>query len=129
MATSPVPAHERTSGKTTVGVEERVRLLKAIADPTRLAVLDRLACCGPHGHCDLEDLLDVPTSRLSFHLKVLREAGLVRSERDGKRVHYRLADGAFDRICRAVPVAADGEDGPRGHAAAAGVINASVAAR
>jgi len=111
-STSPPPTTDPR--RTTVGVEERAALLKAIADPTRLSVLDRLSCCGAHCHCDLEDLLDVPASRLSFHLKVLRDAGLVESQRDGKRVRYRLVDGAFDRICRAVPVRGDGTEPMRG---------------
>ena len=96
--------------RTPAGVVERARLLKAIADPTRLAVLDLLTCCGTHFHSDVEEFLDLPTSRLSFHLRVLREAGLVVSEREGKRVSYRLAEGAADRICRAVPMRADATD-------------------
>lgn len=100
--------------RTATGLAERVQLLKALSDPTRLAVLDMLSCCGTHCHCDLEELLGVPASRLSFHMKVLREAGLVENEREGKRVRYRLVDGAFDRICRAVPVAAGGPEMERG---------------
>lgn len=104
IAPSGSPEDQR---RTAAGVAERAQLLKAIADPTRLAVLDLLSCCGTHCHCDLEELLDLPASRLSFNIKVLREAGLVASQREGKRVRYRLVDGAFDRICRAVTVAAD----------------------
>ncbi len=100
----PTPDDPR---RTSAGVEERVQLLKAIADPTRLAVLDLLTCCGTFFHSDLEETLDVSTSRLSFHLKVLREAGLVDNQREGQRVRYRLCEGAADRICRAVPMPAD----------------------
>jgi DNA-binding transcriptional ArsR family regulator len=66
------------------GMAERLRLLKAVADPTRLGVLDRLAAHGERCHCDLESDLGVPANRMSFHLKVLREAGIVEAHRVGK---------------------------------------------
>lgn len=90
-----------------------MRLLKAVADPTRLGILDRLACCGERSHGVLEEELDAPTSRMSFHLKVLREAGLVESTRIGQHVRYRLAPDALDRLHAALPVLVepDGEDG------------------
>ncbi len=81
----------------------RSAVLKAIADPTRLAVLDRLAAVERRCHCDLEVDLAVPANRLSFHLKVLRDAGLIVSSRDGKRVEYRLADGALREVRAALP--------------------------
>lgn len=127
MTAPPADAPAPTPGRTAPGVEERARLLKAIADPTRLAVLDMLSYCGTHCHGDLEDLLDVPTSRLSFHLKVLRDAGLVESQREGKRVRYRLMDGAFDRICRAVPMPANSEDGRGPPRVASGVSDGAAA--
>src|SRR5680860_175877 len=81
----------------------RSAALKAIADPTRLAVLDRLAAVERRCHCDLEVDLAVPANRLSFHLKVLRDAGLIVSSRDGKRVEYRLADDALRQVRAALP--------------------------
>lgn len=103
------------------GLAERLRLLKAVADPTRLGVLDRLAAHGERCHCDLESDLGVPANRMSFHLKVLREAGLVETHRVGKRVSYRLVDRVLERLHAALPTAsvgcelicvpiADGED-------------------
>jgi len=86
----------------------RLKLLKAVADPSRLAIVDRLAGCGDRCHCDLESDLDVPTNRMSFHLKVLREAGIVESVRLGKRVNYRLTDRALEQIHAALPTAAVG---------------------
>jgi ArsR family transcriptional regulator, arsenate/arsenite/antimonite-responsive transcriptional repressor len=82
----------------------RLRLLKAVADPTRLAVLDSLAADGARCHCDLEVELGVPANRLSFHLKVLRDAGLVRANRQGRRVRYCLEFGAIDAVHTALPV-------------------------
>jgi ArsR family transcriptional regulator len=86
----------------------RSAVLKAVADPTRLAVLDRLADRGQRCHCDLEVDLQVPANRLSFHLKVLRDAGLIVSSRDGKRVNYHLADDALQQVRAAVPGARQG---------------------
>ena len=74
-----------------------------MADPTRLAVLDRLASCGDRCHCDLEAELGASTSRLSFHLKVLRDAELITPARQGRRVRYQLAPGALDELRAALP--------------------------
>ncbi len=86
---------------------DRLTLLKAAADPTRLAVLDTLARCGSRCHCDLEVELDIPANRLSFHLKVLRDAGLVVSRRRGQRVDYHLREGAIQSLHAALPSSAD----------------------
>jgi ArsR family transcriptional regulator, arsenate/arsenite/antimonite-responsive transcriptional repressor len=85
-------------------LDVRLQLLKAVADPTRLAVLDTLAAEGARCHCELEVELDVPANRLSFHLKVLRDAGLVRANRQGRRVRYCLEYGAIEAVRAALPV-------------------------
>lgn len=66
--------------------------LKVLADATRLAVLEALLE-RPQYVGDLAAALDVEQTLLSHHLSVLREAGLVESERDGKSVLYRIAPG------------------------------------
>lgn len=66
--------------------------LKVLSDPTRLAVLDVLHA-GPKHVGEINETLNVEQSLLSHHLKVLREAGLVRATRDGKAVLYELAPG------------------------------------
>ena len=66
--------------------------LKVLSDPTRLAVLDVLLS-GPKHVGEINEKLNVEQSLLSHHLKVLREAGLVRATRDGKAVLYELAPG------------------------------------
>jgi ArsR family transcriptional regulator len=62
---------------------------KALSDPLRLQVVDLLRndelCV-----CDLCDRLTVSQSKLSFHLKILKEAGLLRSCQEGKWVYYSL---------------------------------------
>jgi len=74
--------------------EETARLFHALSDATRLGILERLRD-GERCVCDLMDSLDAAQSRLSFHLKVLKEAGLVSDRRDGRWVYYTLSQGAL----------------------------------
>jgi ArsR family transcriptional regulator, arsenate/arsenite/antimonite-responsive transcriptional repressor len=68
-----------------------VRRFKALADPTRLAILGTLAATPePVCACDLGEGVDLEQPTISHHLKVLREAGLVISERRGTWGFYRL---------------------------------------
>jgi ArsR family transcriptional regulator len=67
-------------------------LLKVLADETRLSVVRQLLD-GPKHVGEMNAELGLETSLLSHHLKVLREAGIVVSRRDGKAVLYRLAPG------------------------------------
>ncbi len=81
-------------------------LLKVLADETRLAVLRQLMD-GPRHVGEINEPLGLEQSLLSHHLRVLREAGLVVAERDGKAVLYSLAPrfraprrrGALDLGC------------------------------
>lgn len=66
----------------------------ALSDPTRLAILERLQG-GEQCVCTLTDLLETGQSRLSFHLKVLADAGLVANRRSGRWSYYRLRPDAF----------------------------------
>jgi len=72
-----------------------VERLKLLADPTRLAIM-RLLTGGPMLVKEINAALDLEQNLLSFHLRVLREGGLVTAERRGKGVAYRLADGVYD---------------------------------
>ena len=62
---------------------------KALSDSHRLRILDRLRS-GEHCVCELTDVLDAGQSLLSFHLRVLKEAGLVTDRREGRWMHYTL---------------------------------------
>lgn len=84
-------------------VAGRVELLRAVADPTRLRVLDVLGADGPRCHCELEATLGVRANRLSFHLRVLREAGLVATRRRGRQVEYHLEPDGIAAACDALP--------------------------
>ena len=66
--------------------------LKVLSDATRLAVLEILMS-GPKHVGQINEHLEIEQSLLSHHLKVLREAGLVTSTRDGKAVLYELTPG------------------------------------
>ena len=74
-----------------------VRLLKGAADPGRLAILRRLQCEGSVAACDFR-CCNVGQPTVSHHLRVLREAGWVRTERRASRVYYSLAPGAAERF-------------------------------
>ncbi len=65
------------------------QLFHALSDETRLAVLDMLRG-GERCVCDLQDALDAAQSRLSFHLKVLRDAGLVTDRKEGRWSYYAV---------------------------------------
>jgi ArsR family transcriptional regulator, arsenate/arsenite/antimonite-responsive transcriptional repressor len=71
-----------------------VALFHALSDPTRLEILHRLRF-GERCVCDLTDALEAAQSRLSFHLRVLREAGLVSDRREGRWMYYTLNPGAL----------------------------------
>lgn len=85
--------------------EADVQRFKALGDPTRLQILRVLAeggCCV----CEIQPRLDVPPNLLSHHLKVLREAGLVVSQRSGRRVHYELDPDGLAAAEAALPTRA-----------------------
>jgi DNA-binding transcriptional ArsR family regulator len=75
-----------------------VRLLAALADPVRLSIVRQLAACDGICACDFRDVADVSQPTVSHHLRVLREAGVVTSERRGSWIYYRLAPEAIGRL-------------------------------
>jgi ArsR family transcriptional regulator len=78
--------------------------LAAIADPVRWAVLRRLAH-SPSCVCDIQEHIPIAANLLSYHLKVLREAGLVTTTRRGRWVDYAIAPDAHARLSAALPTA------------------------
>jgi ArsR family transcriptional regulator len=82
----------------TTDLDPDVRFLAALADPTRLAIVRQLAAEQDVCACDFTSCCDVGQPTVSHHLKVLREAGVVTSERRGTWVFYRLAPDAADRL-------------------------------
>lgn len=86
MATATLPETTRAAG-----------WFHALSDPTRLEIVGLLS----HGErcvCELQGVLDAAQSRLSFHLKALKDAGLVTDRREGRWVYYALNREALDQI-------------------------------
>jgi ArsR family transcriptional regulator, arsenate/arsenite/antimonite-responsive transcriptional repressor len=71
---------------------------KALADPTRVAIVNRLAAADEVCVCDFVAALDLTQPTISHHLKVLREAGLVESSRRGTWAYYRLVPAAVAQL-------------------------------
>jgi ArsR family transcriptional regulator len=71
---------------------------KALADPTRVAIVNRLAAADECCVCDLTGAFELSQPTISHHLKVLREAGLVESSRRGTWAYYRLVPEAVQRL-------------------------------
>ena len=72
-------------------------LLKAMADPLRLQVLEALGG-GERCVCELTSELGLAQSKLSFHLKVLREAGVIEARDEGRWVYYSLRTYAIEQL-------------------------------
>ncbi len=100
VAGSPSPDDELSLDE--LSLDEAVGLLIAAADPHRLALL-RALTTGPTCVCELQVQVPLPGNRLSYHLKVLREAGLIAGTKRGRWIDYALVDGALGRLRAAVP--------------------------
>jgi ArsR family transcriptional regulator len=70
---------------------------RALSDETRLKILDVLAG-GERCVCELVSALDVSQPLLSFHLRALKEAGLVADRREGRWIYYELARNALKEL-------------------------------
>ncbi|MFC7956482.1 ArsR/SmtB family transcription factor [Rhodococcoides kroppenstedtii] len=101
VACCPPPAHEPLT-------EDRsgdlARMFKAIGDPVRLRLLSLVAshAGGEACVCDISESFDLSQPTISHHLKVLREAGLVDSERRGTWVYYRAIPSALSQLSAAL---------------------------
>src|SRR6185295_12946993 len=82
---------------TRIDTESAVRWFHALSDETRLDIIERLVS-GERCVCELTDALDAAQSRLSFHLKTLRDAGLVTDRRQGRWVYYTLNRDVLNEI-------------------------------
>lgn len=71
---------------------------KALADPTRVAIVNRLAAADEVCVCDLTAAFELSQPTVSHHLRVLREAGLVESSRRGTWAFYRLVPEAVEAL-------------------------------
>ena len=87
--------------KTRVRYEARARIVKALAHPTRLFIIDQLSS-GEQCVCELQVKIEADMSTVSKHLAVLREAGLVSDERRGTLVYYTLQATCVPRLLECV---------------------------
>lgn len=82
--------------------EARARVFQAMADPCRVQILDMLSpeirC-----NCHLQEQLDVAPNRLSYHLKILRDAGLISGTKRGRWVDYAITPEAPSLIAASLP--------------------------
>jgi len=74
---------------------------KALAVETRVKIIDLLKSEGPLGAKKISELLGVTPAAVSQHLKILKQAGFVRSERNGYWIPYSIDEGALNN-CREV---------------------------
>jgi ArsR family transcriptional regulator len=76
--------------KTQAQYEARAKIIKALAHPTRLFIVDELSKNGERCVCDLTEMIGTDMSTVSRHLAQLKEAGIVEVEKRGQMVFYRL---------------------------------------
>ena len=75
--------------------DELAARFKALADPTRVAIVNRLSVADEVCVCNLTETFDLSQPTISHHLKVLRDAGLVEASRRGTWAYYRLVPEAI----------------------------------
>jgi len=76
--------------KTRATYEARAKVIKAVAHPTRLFIVDELAQGGEKCVCELTEMIGADMSTVSRHLAILKEAGIVEDEKRKSMVFYRL---------------------------------------
>lgn len=86
----------------TLSPDRSLAVLQAVADPVRWRILSQLTTC-KQCVCDLQSQIDIAPNLLSYHLKVLREAGLVEGTRRGRWIDYTLTDDASSLVRAALP--------------------------
>jgi ArsR family transcriptional regulator, arsenate/arsenite/antimonite-responsive transcriptional repressor len=85
---------------------ELAQVFKALADPVRLRLVSLIGAHrgGEVCVCDLTTAFDLTQPTISHHLKVLRQAGIIDSERRGTWVYYRLVPAALERTAALLTV-------------------------
>ena len=81
-----------------VASETLAARFRALSDPTRVAIVNRLASTDECCVCDLNAAFELSQPTISHHLKILREAGLVDSTRRGTWAYYRLVPEAIESL-------------------------------
>lgn len=82
----------------TIAEDPDVKLLQALAHPTRLAIVRELTGSSEVCACDFTSCCDVRQPTVSHHLKILKEAGVIAPERRGTWIYYHLVPAAAERL-------------------------------
>jgi ArsR family transcriptional regulator, arsenate/arsenite/antimonite-responsive transcriptional repressor len=80
------------------GLEEGAKLFKALGDETRLAIIRQLQEQGEVCACDFSACCDLAQPTVSHHLKVLRDAGVVKTQKQGLWVYYSLNSDKLEAL-------------------------------
>ncbi|MFH1054919.1 MAG: metalloregulator ArsR/SmtB family transcription factor [Candidatus Altiarchaeota archaeon] len=80
--------------------ERQVKVFKALGDPTRLKIMKMLLKC-EKCVCEIIPATGKSQPTTSAHLKILHEAGLLKSRKEGLSVYYRLADESVKELIKA----------------------------
>jgi len=80
----------------------------ALSDPTRIELIRRLSS-GEQCVCELTEAMKTGQSRLSFHLKVLKDAGLIQDRREGRWMYYALNEAAFEETAELIRMLKNGD--------------------
>ena len=104
--------------------EQNAKIFKAFCDEKRLKILELLQS-GEKCTCKLMQVMDMPQSTLSYHMKVLCEAGVVQGRQDGKWTHYHLCEAGGDAAVTLLQALL----APRAGAAAGSALLSAVMAR
>lgn len=86
-----------TATRSVPDLDRAVVLFHALSDGTRLSILEMLRD-GERCVCELQDKLDAAQSRLSFHLRVLKDAGLIADRREGRWSYYRIVPETLTEV-------------------------------
>ena len=78
--------------------EELAETFKALSDPTRVAIVNRLSTTSSVCVCDLTAAFELSQPTISHHLRILRDAGLIEVERRGTWAYYRLVPAAIEQL-------------------------------
>jgi len=100
-------------------------VLRALAHPVRWGILRRLAAEPGICACDFTEFFDVSQPTISAHLKVLREAGLVTTRRNGTTICYSIAPGQLTRLGERLRLMAAAADATPAVQAAAPAVRAA----
>lgn len=86
--------------------EDLAAAFKALADPTRVGIVNRLSTIEEVCVCDLTATFELSQPTISHHLRILRDAGLIEAQSRGTWAYYRLVPEAIDRLRGAFALAA-----------------------